>query len=408
MNRLEKVTRQFAVGCFHFADVRDEFPEFDVSEYRIRVAKFLESIENITDIEVSEFRSVGVFDARGVYDLRDKPMPSGLVIPGSGRVSFNIYIPKRSQSEVFKEARLNCERFRVVTNYDSGFPVTIVESLERIPIDYGFTDFVPIIRQYIRKRNPEHDGIRFLCWGPSPFHADFLFEVDPEYKGEAHGEVRQDKRLGYDDIFYKSSEDSDEEYNNFKKIVVANAGIFYELEDLSNKLSLLEAEASMEMTAALDRLTEVNPVKRIWRNLFNSNKRALFAAYQAILEIEEEAESAHERFQRHSEALYGEGLGSELLGYAEEILDQLPTNVSSKLSGAARLIELFETSRSNNSAVLLAGLLSAVIAATATLAAQALFSRRDGVQAFAPAPSSSTPGSQQMRRQSPSTAPTNP
>lgn len=375
MSGLDHVVRQFAAGCFMFVDRSSIDEKYDFGTYRAKIVSFLESIENITKIDVGEFSSYTHLDPEGFYLEDEKRSNETIICPMSGSVSFEIYIPKRAQEKVFyRPSKVPAERFSVFIRYGSGLPVTFVESRENVDISYGFTDFVAIIREYIISKTLPSSDIEFLCLGPSPFHADFFLKMADEEDSGDVGQIKISKRMGYDDIYFiaSSDEDIDTQYDAFKYLAFSNLSIFYDNIHVRNQLMTLEMVASNEIHAALSRLLEPNIAKRFWSNLIKSNQQSLLSSYQAILEIEYLYESANKSFRDSKAALQGEGLGCPILDYSQYEIDHMPKDLGRKLSSTSKLIEVFEVSRANNFSVFTAALLSAIIAAGATIAAQGL------------------------------------
>lgn len=191
----------FAIGCFSFVDYSAEDDESRLNDYSNNIIDALSKIDNVSNIVVNGISSFAFFPFHpdkedGYSNIPFRPCPS------SGLVSFDIFIPARVQRDVFPlgEARIDCEHFSLLVDYTGDFPVSILRPSRKIAGDKssGFSDFVPIVRDYLASRWPPEAKVKFACLGPSPFHAEFYYRV-----GTAN-EITVERQRGYDRIFLRA------------------------------------------------------------------------------------------------------------------------------------------------------------------------------------------------------------
>jgi hypothetical protein len=165
------------IGCFWFGrKFTDENSEgFSPSEHLKDIKSALESVDNVTNVQVAGSGSVTahIWGAEDENYNRFFPLYVDVVL------SFDIFIPYRLQKEFALGRTADTERFRVDINFSGVMPVAYVhyplkgtrkDNLRRLCPSSG----VVAVRKYLASKLSEHPTVKFDSLGPSPFHAELF------------------------------------------------------------------------------------------------------------------------------------------------------------------------------------------------------------------------------------------
>jgi len=272
------------------------------------------------------------------------------------------------QEQVFHGSNAGIERFRVEITYDDEFPVTFISPIGDLEdIENGFSDAVPIVREFMLSKCGKSDGVRFVCMGPSPFHAEFYLKMS---EGEEKIEIK--RSLGYDDIVYTTHYGMDEDLHEFKLRVSQVLSYFYFAIYSRNAARNLEFNINVTIRDVLGRLTERNPLASAWNSIYHSNRRDIALVYSDLFDLEDALNGIKSSIEDDKRRLDEDDTSSPLWYYVQRELNDFPHNARENIAHLLRLSEVFETSRANNWTIVAAALVSAVITCLATLGAVVL------------------------------------
>jgi len=207
----------FGIGCFNFGIKRPPPFKLTGKQYIADLKSSLELIPNISDIKIDVNETFESIDTEVTKPIKSIEEGLGFFPPPMSFfcLQFNIYIPFRFQEGLFgRKLRTNTENFRVYTKTAYHFIVTYIELLDS-PDNCSPSDGVFTVREFLEKQFEKiKSNIRFECFGPSPFNADFFIKPG---RDEDSGKYRkglypeQIKKLGYDlfNLYYDPSYFSD-------------------------------------------------------------------------------------------------------------------------------------------------------------------------------------------------------
>lgn len=358
-----RITHIFAAGCFSFV-LKDPDSDIKWAEYIDGIRSGLESIDSIDSVKITRLDSFRTLPINPDHDGRFHNPPF-FPCPSSGIVTFNIFIPKRVQEEVFsyRLSGLHCERFSVLISYDNNFPITLIRPDQNIDGDLslGFSDAAPIVREYIMSRWNKDASVQFCAMGPSPFHAEFYVVKDDNNIG-----TNIVKRRRYDHIYHNSSKD--DAVSKFAKECCFVLSNFYERIYLKNAFSDAEINLRNDVRSVLSRITERNVFKNIYNSFAFSNRKDIANIYSSNFELEEISSELRKLsyIRDKSDDSFPD---SPLWTYVEDRESEYPKLAKDEVQGLVRLAEVFEMGGSNNFAILVAALASATLTVIATLGA---------------------------------------
>lgn len=354
----------FGVGCFHFVDDDWDFEYSSPSFYSAQVRSLLQSVDNISNIEVnigSGFLMFPLEPETTDYGGNGPFNPC----PSSGHISFDVFLPERVQRQSFDDTFIQgCENFRVYISYDYDFPVTVIAPVGDYDIsEDGFSSSVPIVREFLFEKLGTKEGVRFSYMGPSPFHAEFFLKISPEDHG-----MTINKRRGYDDVFFISPSDEPDSLAQFLQDSLRVISVYYYTVYTRNSLKKIENDTIELVRSVLSRLTEKKTLIKRITSINHSNKRDLAIIYSNIFEIEQSASAMKDDVVYSRSKMPEAAQKSPLWEFCNGEMKNLPNEIRRDLIDLIRLSEVFETSGANSRAVLIAALSSALLTCVATLA----------------------------------------
>jgi hypothetical protein len=173
-----KIKAMLGVGCFHFAPATmPKGTAFDLGEFAKRLKKALESESNINNVNLTGFAARTFRQPSDVPNIMDGP--DFFPHLSDVRISFDLYIPFRLQKELYDgQLKTETESFRVSINYHWRFPVALIEPVSTKPTSSP-SDCVVCTRKFLERRfgKGKNSDVEFQALGPSPFHADFIFDI---------------------------------------------------------------------------------------------------------------------------------------------------------------------------------------------------------------------------------------
>jgi hypothetical protein len=164
------MTRVAGIGCFQFKPSGDsEFDDFDLEKFKSDVTRCLEVVENITQIETGSVEDSYIGFRSFEPDDEDDVWP----IPLPFCIRFSLFISKKVQKTI--GFLVDSENFFVVIKYEYEKPIVYViyDTKEDVLLTQP-SNAVALVREYLKDRIGTK--VDFGTIGPSPFHANFVFE----------------------------------------------------------------------------------------------------------------------------------------------------------------------------------------------------------------------------------------
>ncbi|MEI6296141.1 MAG: hypothetical protein WCO84_00660 [bacterium] len=174
---------KFGLGCFHFK--LKEYASFD--NYTKLLKEELDKVTNISNLEIvniedgikSGFLPIDQEDIEK-FNFEDS---TGFYPPFFlGKISFDIFIPKKAQNKVADEISYhNNEFFKVEIYFGYIFTYTIIEPQNTLSHEDGSLAVI-LVREFLSRELGDIKDSKFELevLGPSPFHADFELQLIEE------------------------------------------------------------------------------------------------------------------------------------------------------------------------------------------------------------------------------------
>jgi hypothetical protein len=133
-----------------------------------------------------------------------------------------------------------------------------------------------------------------------------------------------------------------------------------------------ESDIFALLNKVMSRLTERNLIKMGINFVTSSNRKDIAQIYSDVFEVEEALESATDFMTEDKAKMPVEAQSSKLWEYVERGIGDVPRRLRERSSQILRLSEIFETSGSNNFAIVVAAIISAILTCGATLLATSM------------------------------------
>ncbi len=357
-----KADEIFAIGCFHFVQKKWQENDAPGEDYALGISNSLEKIDNVSNVSVSEISGFSDIGFHPKYEDDDEESYLNIPFipcPSSGLVTFDVFIPKRVQEEVYPYGygALHCEKFKVLVDFGGDFPIALIKPGEVISGDLseGFSNFVPVIRNYLASRWPKDASVKFACLGPSPFHAEFYFQISEKE------DLKIEKRRGYDSILYQGPN-----LTGFYRQIRAVLPNFYLQIYTRNRLMEIEYSVSYGIRSVIDRLTERNLFVKIKNYFLLSNKKDIADIYSLRFEAADIRRIVTERIEYNKRG-DDSFTDSALWDYVAEKSSETQEESGQDLNQLLRLAEIFEMGGATNSSTVFAAISSAILTALAAI-----------------------------------------
>jgi hypothetical protein len=200
----------FGIGSFHLSPGPDLPQAFTGEEFAQAIRRGLESIGNIAEIRMSlpdEFLEASfTHDPKSPSFLQSIPPFPDMSV---GRVGFDLYIPDRLQSELWRTympgplRKTLTEQFSVSIHYISLIPVVYITTVDPTDSHNDPSDAVPIVFALLATNLARSGLLRFNPLEPSPFPLDCYVrpETDPKASDPPFATTRTSAR-GFDEMVF--------------------------------------------------------------------------------------------------------------------------------------------------------------------------------------------------------------
>jgi hypothetical protein len=366
----------FALGCFHFG-MKKIYPTVMLgSDYIRELRKILESIPNVSNIEIiasDDFENLKIDSLTSITDGGSFFPPASFDL----EIHFDIYIPERLQNELWKGASddLSTEKFQIHIMDSYNFPVTIIELIDANS-NCKPSIAVIVIREFLKQQFEEKkfEYIRFSFLGPSPFHADFFLHENNKHKSDIDFDLNgfsidYTPQPGYDTftIFYTNSL-----YPNIKEAKEAlflelsdDAGSFYSIIQC-NLLQINEWEKLEDLINILIEKSKLTRLKAIWYKAFY-----LYGQVQEIVIALSEFESSRIwssfYIKKDYQQLLNIGKKPYLDKFLQEAMSEFPDYPVEQIKGIIDLLENRRSKTIDNFIIVVAALIGGIIGALITI-----------------------------------------
>lgn len=363
----------FGVGCFHFKYLAQPPFEIKGADYLAEIKKSLQSITNISNLDLSISQSFE--DTEHSKDDDSEYVDEGFdyfpYLPFGDSISFDIYIPNRIQLEILSDLQINLdtENFRVTIIYGSELPTTIIELLNA-PNEMSPSLAVMIVREFLNSQLKKNDSlIELIILGPSPFHADFY--IYPNGKLETEEKIKPiiTKSKGYDKIVFEYNEKKFNELDQVRKLVhnslIDHLGIFYLLQN--GDLKRFHKWTTINML--VDKLIQFNKTKGLKYLWHRITKVYTLIEDITILIADFELYDIEYQTQITDELRYStrDGIKNNLVDYIFELKKEIKRYSTSQLREILSLIENRRSKKTENLIALIASILGGIIGSIITL-----------------------------------------
>lgn len=234
--------KAFGIGCLHFSFKSGQDRKVTVQQYVEEVVCSLEKLSTVSNVEMSfdQGEKTREVDASECTHMNDGDSCHPYI--SFYDLSFNIYLPKRIQSDLIGDYHsavgTGSESFRVVFRHDWHGPFTVVETIGS-DIDSSPSTAIQVVREYLKREFSSVSNMLTLDFvGPSPFHADF-FLVQCEEDNFEGFRLNHNKSPGYDEIVFEYStgvyESEEIAFESLLYALSCEVAFFYELRIMSSK-----------------------------------------------------------------------------------------------------------------------------------------------------------------------------
>ena len=357
------MTLGFGVGCLHWEVVDRTWSESRQADllremtpgYSDDLSEMLSAIPSLRDLSVQT--SGWRYGPPLKEPVRTRPL--GHTIhgggglwphPSRGRVEFSLDVPRRVQQVLTPWVPQNMpETFKVLTDYDGRFPVTIVVT-EGDYLGYSPSSGIAVVREFLASEMHQRFGsdapLRLTMVAPSPMWLNGWFVAGREIPV---GDVRTEWeiRSGYDQLTIRYSGDPAEEVSMFLhwfQTVASEFGLYYFLESEGAVERGLWKDVNTKLQKAV-RLMDGTGVRAALRRTL-SGGRHIRSASLSVLTAKSDSVQRLGASQRAVEKLYRELDHVPILEKRISLaLDELATY---EVPGLVDIAALLEARRSDN------------------------------------------------------------